>query len=180
VPFSTGWVVEGITTYLGDWFLYESGVWTRQEYLAGLLGNLKLHFDRDANALQSLEESSIDLWLDGYGTSLPNKRASIYYKGAVVALALDLLLQSKNGKSLRDVMRVMNAEFGALKKGYTKADFIRICEEVYGGSLQEFFQNYVEKSTDISTDLQAIIAKSGLSFHQDGAKGWVLTEKNAV
>ena len=179
-PFSTGWVVEGITTYLGDWFLYESGVWNRQEYLAGLLGNLKLHFDRDANAQQSLEESSIDLWLDGYGTSLPNKRASIYFKGAVVALALDLKLQSKNGKSLRDVMHRMNAEFGQLKKGYTKADFIRICEEVYGESLQEFFQNYVEKSTDITTDLQAIIAKSGLKFEDDNAKGWTLVDYNAI
>ncbi len=179
-PFSTGWVVEGITTYLGDWFLYESGVWNRQEYLAGLLGNLKLHFDRDANAQQSLEESSIDLWLDGYGTSLPNKRVSIYYKGAVVALALDLQLQSKNGKSLKDVMRAMNAEFGQLKKGYTKADFIRICEEVYGGSLQEFFQTYVEKSTDITTDLQEILSKSGLKFQQDSVKGWTLMDYNAI
>ena len=174
VAFSTGWVVEGITTYLGDWFLYESGVWTRKEYLAGLLGNLKLHFDRDANAQQSLEESSIDLWLDGYGTSLPNKRVSIYYKGAVVALALDLKLQSKNGKSLRDVMRAMNSEFGQLKRGYTKEDFIRICEEVYGGSLREFFLNYVEKATDITTDLQEIFAKSGLKFEKDSAIGWVL------
>ncbi len=179
-PFSTGWVVEGITTYLGDWFLYESGVWNRQEYLAGLLGNLKLHFDRDANAQQSLEESSIDLWLDGYGTSLPNKRASIYFKGAVVALALDLKLQSKNGKSLRDVMHRMNAEFGQLKKGYTKADFIRICEEVYGESLQEFFQNYVEKSTDITTDLQGIIAKLGMKFERDLEKGWTLMDYNAI
>jgi len=173
-PFSTGWVVEGITTYLGDLFLYESGVWTRQEYLAGLLGNLKLHFDRDSDAQQSLEESSIDLWLDGYGTSLPNKRASIYYKGAVVALALDLQLQAKNGSSLRQVMQVMNAEFGALKKGYTKADFIRICEQVYGGSLQEFFQNYVEKSTDITSDLQEIMAKSGVKFEKDPEKGGTL------
>ena len=172
--------MEGITTYLGDWFLYESGVWTRQEYLAGLLGNLKLHFDRDANAQQSLEESSIDLWLDGYGTSLPNKRASIYYKGAVVALALDLQLQAKNGSSLRQVMQAMNAEFGALKIGYTKADFIRICEQVYGGSLQEFFQNYVEKSTDITSDLQEIMAKSGVKFEQDPEKGWTLVDYNAI
>lgn len=180
IPFSTGWVVEGITTYLGDWFLYESGVWTRQEYLAGLLGNLKLHFDRDAQAQQSLEESSIDLWLDGYGTSLPNKRASIYYKGAVVALALDLKLQAKNVKSLKDVMLAMNAEFGQLKKGYTKADFIRICEEIYGESLQDFFRDYVEKSTDITTDLQAIIAKSGLNFQHDNVKGWTLMDNNAI
>lgn len=179
-PFSTAWIVEGITTYLGDWFLYESGVWTRQEYLAGLLGNLKLHFDRDAQAQQSLEESSIDLWLDGYGTSLPNKRASIYYKGAVVALALDLQLQSKNSKSLRDVMRAMNAEFGLLKKGYTKADFIRICEEMYGGSLQDFFHKYVETTADISADLQGIIALLGSKFEQDPLKGWTLNDYNAI
>jgi predicted metalloprotease with PDZ domain len=179
-PFSTGWVVEGITTYLGDWFLYESGVWTRQEYLAGLLGNLKLHFDRDAQAQQSLEESSIDLWLDGYGASLPNKRVSIYYKGAVVALALDLKLQARNGKSLRDVMMAMNAEFGQLKKGYTKDDFIRICEEIYGDSLQDFFRDYVERSTDITTDLQETLAKLGMKFEHDIAKGWVLNEKNVI
>lgn len=179
VPFSTGWVVEGITTYLGDWFLYESGVWTRQEYLAGLLGNLKLHFDRDANAQQSLEESSIDLWLDGYGASLPNKRASIYYKGAVVALALDLKLQAKNGRSLKEVMHKMNAEFGALKKGYTKVDFIRICEETYGESLQDFFHQFVETTTDITADLQGILESAGLQFAQDISKGWTLIEKHA-
>ena len=179
-PFSTGWVVEGITTYLGDWFLYESGVWTRQEYLAGLLGNLKLHFDRDGQAQQSLEESSIDLWLDGYGASLPNKRVSIYYKGAVVALALDLKLQARNGKSLRDVMMAMNAEFGQLKKGYTKDDFIRICEEIYGDSLKDFFRDYVERSTDITTDLQETLAKLGMKFEHDIAKGWVLNEKNVI
>jgi predicted metalloprotease with PDZ domain len=141
---------------------------------------LKLHFDRDAQAKQSLEESSIDLWLDGYGASLPNKRVSIYYKGAVVALALDLQLQAKNGKSLRDVMRQMNAEFGRLKKGYTKEDFIRICEEIYGESLQDFFRNYVDTSTDITTDLQEILAKLGLKFEYNEVKGWTLLDKNAI
>ena len=89
-------------------------------------------------------------------------------------------LQAKNGKSLRDVMQAMNAEFGQLKKGYTKEDFIRICEEIYGDSLQDFFRDYVEKSTDITTDLQAIIAKSGLKFEQDTAKGWTLINYNAI
>ena len=142
--------------------------------------NLKLHFDRDAAAQQSLEESSIDLWLDGYGASLPDKRVSIYYKGAVVALALDLKMQAKNGKSLRDVMHKMNAEFGRLKKGYTKEDFIRICEEIYGDSLQDFFRDYVEKSIDITTDLQGIIAKLGLKFEWEVAKGWTLLDYNAI
>jgi predicted metalloprotease with PDZ domain len=120
------------------------------------------------------------LWLDGYGSSLPNKRASIYYKGAVVALALDLKLQSKNGSSLREVMHAMNAEFGQLKKGYQKADFIRICEEIYGESLQDFFSAYVETNTDITADLQAILANSGLEFAFDAQMGWTLADKNAI
>jgi predicted metalloprotease with PDZ domain len=111
---------------------------------------------------------------------LSNKRASIYYKGAVVALALDLKLQAKNGKSLKEVMLALNAEFGQLKKGYTKADFIRICEQVYGESLQDFFQNYVEKSTEITADLQAIIAKLGMKFENDPEKGWTLVGYNAI
>ena len=74
----------------------------------------------------------------------------------------------------------MNAEFGQLKKGYTKADFIRICEEVYGESLQEFFRNYVETTADISADLQAILKNAGLAFQQDIDKGWTLKDYNVI
>ena len=74
----------------------------------------------------------------------------------------------------------MNAEFGQLKKGYSKADFIRICEQVYGESLQDFFQNYVEKSTEITADLQQILAKSGVDFENDPEKGWTLMDYNAI
>ena len=91
-----------------------------------------------------------------------------------MALALDLKLQAKNGKSVKDVMRQMNAEFGQLKKGYTKADFIRICEKIYGDSMQHFFQAYVESSTDITTDLQRVMATSGMKFEYGDEKGWTL------
>jgi len=95
-------------------------------------------------------------------------------------LALDLQLQSKNGSSLRQVMQAMNAEFGTLKKGYTKADFIRICEQVYGDSLQDFFRDYVETSSAITTDLQEILTKLGMKFEQDSVKGWTLIDYNAI
>ncbi|MHA8050382.1 M61 family metallopeptidase [Aquirufa sp. ROCK-SH2] len=146
VYFTTGGIVEGITTYLGDWFLYASGVWNREEYVASLLGNLKLHFDRDGDSKQSLVESSIDLWMDGYGKSLPSKRVSIYYKGALFALGLDLMIRRKfeDQKSIREVMLLMNQRFGRLKRGYTLEDFYAICEEVYEGSLRDFFQKWME------------------------------------
>jgi predicted metalloprotease with PDZ domain len=166
VIFPTGGVVEGITTYLGDWFLYASGVWTAEEYAAGLLGNLKLHFERDANNVQSLVESSIDLWLDGYGTALPGKRVSIYYKGALMAMGLDLLIRKKfaHQKSIREVMLQLQAEFGALKKRYTLADFYRIASEVFEADLSSWMKRWMESNADLSMEFAELCSFIGLAF----------------
>jgi predicted metalloprotease with PDZ domain len=168
VYFNTGGIVEGITTYLGDWFLYASGVWNWEEYVAALLGNLKLHFDRDGKSKQSLAESSIDLWLDGYGKALPGKRVSIYYKGAVFALGLDLLIRRKfaDQKSIQEVMVLMNQRFGRLKKGYSLADFYAICEEVYEAPLTEFFHKWYEGNDCLLEELNELLNHLALKVVQ--------------
>ena len=171
--FETAWIVEGVTTYLGDWFLKASGVIKEEEYLNLLLGNLKLHFDRDRFSAQSLTESSLDLWLDGYGSSTPGKRVSIYFKGAIVALGLDLLIQQKFGgtKTIREVMRQMNARFGNLKKGYEQTDFFRIAEEVYEAPLTEFWDVWVLGSADLLDPLASILRNSGIDLSEDPTLG---------
>ena len=171
--FETAWIVEGVTTYLGDWFLKASGVINDEEYLNLLLGNLKLHFDRDRHAVQSLTESSMDLWLDGYGSSTPGKRVSIYFKGAIVALGLDLLIQQKFGgaKSIREVMQQMNAHFGNLKKGYETIDFFRIAEEVYEAPLTEFWNVWVLGSEDLLDPLASILRNLGIDLSEDPTLG---------
>lgn len=165
VLFDTGWVVEGITTYLGDWFLWASGVVTADEYVGMLLGNLKLHFERDGAAQQSLVESSIDLWLDGYGQALPGKRVSIYFKGALVALALDLMIRQKfnHQRSLRDVLVAMKAEF---KNGYTRTDFYALVEKVYEASLIDFWRIWVEGNEPLSKRIGELMVFVGLSFKE--------------
>lgn len=164
--FDTGWVVEGITTYLGDWFLAAAGVISAEAYVHVLQGNLALHFDRDGEAKQSLVESSVDLWLDGYGQALPGKRVSIYFKGALVALALDLIIRRKyqHQKSLREVMLAMNESFGNLKKGYTREDFYAVAEAVYAGDLHDFWAKWVESAAPLMTDIQLLLADVGLHY----------------
>ncbi|MFL0162406.1 M61 family metallopeptidase [Aquirufa salirivi] len=164
VYFPTAWFVEGVTTYLGDWFLVASGVYQTDEYLASLLGNLKLHFERDGASKQSLIESSIDLWLDGYGKAIPGKRVSIYYKGAIVALAMDLLIRKKfaHRKSIRDVMLLMNERFGMKQQGYTLADVYQIVEEVYEASLTDFWQVWVEGNEPLEEPLNELLDFVGL------------------
>jgi predicted metalloprotease with PDZ domain len=170
--------VEGVTTYLGDWFLKASGVIHEEEYLNLLLGNLKLHFDRDRYSAQSLTQSSMDLWLDGYGPSTPGKRVSIYFKGAIVALGLDVLIQQKFGgaKSIREVMQLMNARFGNLKKGYEQSDFFRIAEEVYEAPLTEFWNVWVLGSEDLLDPLATILRNSGLNLSEDLTVGLQLNK----
>lgn len=165
VIFDTGWVIEGITTYLGDWFLWAADVVTAEEYVGMLLGNLKLHFERDGASKQSLVESSIDLWLDGYGQALPGKRVSIYFKGALVALALDLLIRQKSNhqRSLRDVMLAMKAQF---KKGYTRLEFYALVEEVYGASLRDFWAVWVEGNAPLGEEIAHLLAFVGLRFSE--------------
>jgi predicted metalloprotease with PDZ domain len=165
VIFDTGWVIEGITTYLGDWFLWASGVVTAEEYVGMLLGNLKLHFERDGASKQSLVESSIDLWLDGYGQALPGKRVSIYFKGALVALALDLMIRQKfnHQRSLQDVLLAMKATF---QKGYTRADFYALVEKVYESSLSDFWKIWVEGNEPLGKRIGDLMAFVGLEFEE--------------
>jgi predicted metalloprotease with PDZ domain len=176
--FETAWIVEGVTTYLGDWFLKASGVISEEEYLHLLLGNLKLHFDRDRFSAQSLTESSMDLWLDGYGPSTPGKRVSIYFKGAIVALGLDLMIQQKfNGaRSLKDIMQRLNARFGNLKSGYVQSDFFRIAEEVYEAPLTDFWDLWVLGSGDLLEPLASILRLSGLALSESPTLGLQLSK----
>lgn len=170
VIFDTGWIIEGITTYLGDWFLWASGVVGAEEYVNLLAGNLKLHFERDGMSKQSLVESSIDLWLDGYGASLPGKRVSIYFKGALVALGLDLLIRRKfnHAKSLREVMLLMQERYGRLKKGYTRQEFYALVEEVYGESLSGFWTVWVESAAPLEEELRELLMFVGLDYQGKG------------
>jgi predicted metalloprotease with PDZ domain len=170
IIFDTGWVVEGITTYLGDWFLWASDVVNAEEYVNLLAGNLKLHFERDGASKQSLIESSVDLWLDGYGSALPGKRVSIYFKGALVALGLDLLIRRKfnHRKSLRDVMLLMQARYGRLKRGYGRQDFYALVEEVYEEPLTDFWSKWVESSEPLEGEIKELLNFVGLSFSGGG------------
>lgn len=165
VIFDTGWVIEGITTYLGDWFLWASGVVTAEEYVGMLLGNLKLHFERDGASSQSLVESSIDLWLDGYGQALPGKRVSIYFKGALVALALDLMIRQKfnHTRSIRDVLLAMKSTF---PKGYTRSDFYALVEKVYEAPLGDFWRIWVEGNEPLGKRIGDLLAFVGLEFEE--------------
>lgn len=149
--FETCFVAEGFTTYYGDKILFESCVISHEEYLHELETTFRRHFEEADYASQSLLESSFDLWVDGYEKGTPNKKVSVYSKGAIVALILDLKikLKFKGKKSLDNVMKILWTRFGDMKRGYSYNDIQKISEKVYGEPLKEYFEIAIEGNGSI-------------------------------
>jgi predicted metalloprotease with PDZ domain len=139
--FPTCFVAEGVTTYYGDLMLSRSKVFDETQYLKELEACFKRHFDHADQAYQSLVESSWDLWLDGYNPGIPNRKVSVYHKGAIAAQILDLHIRkvSSHTLSLDDVMRLMWEQFGKPFKGYSMEDYQAVCEEVANEKLDWYF-----------------------------------------
>jgi len=139
--FPTCFVAEGVTTYYGDLMLSRSKVFDETQYLKELEACFKRHFDHADKASQSLVESSWDLWLDGYNLGIPDRKVSVYHKGAIAAQILDLHIRkvSSHTLSLDDVMKLMWEQFGKPFKGYTMEDYQLVCEEVANEKMDWYF-----------------------------------------
>lgn len=162
--FETGFVVEGITTYFGDLALVQSGVISKEEYLKELSTILMRHFVKEELANQSLAESSIDLWVDGYEAGIPHKKVSIYNKGALIALLLDLMIRNKfdQTRSLYTVMQMMWENFGKKEIGYTSTDYKSTAESIFEASLDEYFNDYIFGTKSLEPKLKEELGKIGL------------------
>ncbi len=143
--FETGFVIEGLTTYYGDYQLFRCGIWSEKMYFSELNKTFKRHFDNGGRFYKSVAESSTDLWLDGYEIGIPNRKTSIYVKGAISALILDLEIRkaTQNRKSLDDVMRFLWQNHGKTYIGYSTQDYIQIVNQVAEQNFQEYFDTCI-------------------------------------
>lgn len=162
--FSTCFVAEGVTTYYGDLMLRQSGVFTDEAYLKELQVLFKRHFENNGRAFQSLTESSWDLWLDGYDKGVPDRKVSVYYKGAIAALILDLHIRqvTDHASSLDDVMRLMWERFGKPFIGYTLDDYRAVTESVAGESLDWYYDLCIFGNQPLEVKLNEYLAWVGL------------------
>ncbi|WP_224997491.1 M61 family metallopeptidase [Cesiribacter sp. SM1] len=170
--FTTGFVAEGVTTYYGDLFLARGGVFDLDEYLVELNRSLQRHVSNGGRFNHSLIDSGFDLWLDGYSPGIPNRKVSIYVKGSLVALLLDLQLRklTNNERSLDNVMQLLMQEFALKQKGYTYEDYKKIVERVAGQPMDEYFRLYVEGLEPLENHLPELLEWVGLSLRQQPAR----------
>lgn len=165
--YDTGFITEGLTTYYGDLMLIRSKVFSTEEYLSELSKSIQRHIENPGRTKQSLLESSIDLWVDGYKNQAPFRGVSIYTKGLLAALLLDLkiILKSKGQQSLDNVMIDLWHQFGDSKNGYDKDLYTDIVSKYLGSDLtQEYMSNYIDGIVPIEVELKKLLLEFGISF----------------
>lgn len=151
--FQTGYIIEGITTYFGDHFLYTSGIYTLKEYIPLLQKAFQQHSDNAARKFTSMADSSMDLWIDGYKKGMPNRRLSIYSDGTILALIADLfLIQQTNGEiNLTLVMKYLYENFALKHKGITGTNYKEALELLSGKSFNWYFELIHQKESYLET-----------------------------
>jgi len=166
------WFAEGVTSTYGAFTLVHTGLWSKQDFYDDLSRQIDTLESRPADQWQSVEQSSLDAWLEKYPLyNGPDFSISYYTKGQVLGDLLDILIRDRtnNTKSLDDVMRTMNEEFAQKHKPYRDSLDIRLsCEKVAGGSFEDFFKQYIAGADPIP--YQQILALAGLQLNEAEVK----------
>ena len=170
-----GYVTEGVTTYMGDRILFESGIFTLEQYFNELNKLFQRHFHNDGRNHYSVSESSWDTWLDGYVQGIPGRKVSIYVEGALIALICDAKIRraTKHKKSLHDVMRKMYSGSDQLS-GYDMELYKSNLESVSGESFDAIFSEIIYGKKDFKNYLIEALKVFGWDFSSKKAEkiGW--------
>ncbi len=160
------WFAEGVTSAYSAYTLERTGLWPKTEFYADLAWQIEQLEGRPARKWQSVEESSLDTWLEKYDAySAPDRSISYYNKGQLLGVMLDLTIReaTDNRKSLDDVLRRLYAAYVQKHTFYEESEGIRAAaEEVAGVSLEDFFRRYVSGTDDIPYD--SFLALAGLAL----------------
>src|SRR5271154_1209294 len=147
------WFAVGVTSTYGSYTLERSGLWTKDQFYADLTGQIGELDSRPAHRWQSVEESSLDAWLEGYDEyRRPERSISYYNKGQIVGDMLDLAIRdaTDNHKSPDDVLRRMNEEYAKRGRFYDDSKAVEtVAEQVAGVKFDEFFRRYVAGTDEI-------------------------------
>ena len=166
------WFAEGVTSTYAAYTLERSDIWPRERLYADLASQISELDSRPARLWQSVEESSLDAWLEKYDDyRQPDRSISYYNKGQIVGEMLDLAIRdaTDNHKSLDDVMRRMNDEYAKRGKYYDDSAGIRaVAEEVAGISFEDFFRRYVAGTDEIPYD--NFLGSAGLELKSEIVK----------
>lgn len=165
------WAFEGITSYYDDLALLRSGVIDTPSYLELLGRTISAVLRTPGRRVQSVADASFDAWIKYYrpDENTPNAQVSYYAKGALCALALDLVLRERGRGSLDDLMRDLWRDHGRTGRGVPE-DGLRVrASQLAGTDLSAFFDAYVDGTED--PPLAELLAAHGVELELRPALG---------
>lgn len=169
-PTPSLWFAEGFTSYYGPLTIARAGVWTLDEYLAAITGQIDAVLAAPGRRFGSPMEMSLRAPFVDAATSIDpvntvNTFVSYYSYGAVIALALDLTLRQRfDGVTLDDYMRRLWRTHGETEEPYTHDDLREALAAITGDSAfaETFFAQSIEGSA--LPDLSPLLAQAGLAL----------------
>ena len=147
------WFSEGCTSTAAGIIQLRGGLLDERHFeqeLASDIGELQR---RPAHLTQSVEDSSLDAWLEGYSYyRRPERSISYYNKGELLGIILDLAVReaSHDRASLREVFQWMNQNYAKKGRFFLDSAGVReAAEAVTHSDLNWFFAKYVAGTEEI-------------------------------
>jgi predicted metalloprotease with PDZ domain len=157
------WVAEGLTCYYTDLLLFRAGLRTLEWLLAMLSEKITQLQAAPGRLMQTLEQSSYDVWENSFsGLNPTDSTVSYYTKGHVVGWLLDAHIRhhTDGQASLDDVMRIAYTRYSS--HGFTPEEFRATVAEVGGGSVANWLDHAVASTAEL--DYTPALAWFGLRF----------------
>jgi predicted metalloprotease with PDZ domain len=147
------WFSEGVDSTVSGYMLLRAGLLDERSYLENLSQAISELENQPAHLTQSVEQSSLDAWLEKYSYyNLPDRSISYYNKGELLGILLDLKVRAAtNGHaSLQALFRYMNEHYAKPGKFFADTAGVRESAETLAHtSLRDFFGNYVSGVREI-------------------------------
>ena len=150
------WFSEGVDSTVSGYMLLRAGLLDERSYLENLSQAISELENQPAHLTQSVEQSSLDAWLEKYSYyNIPDRSISYYNKGELLGILLDLKIRAAtNGHtSLQALFRYMNEHYAKPGKSFADTAGVRESAETLAHtSLEDFFGNYVSGVREIPWD----------------------------
>jgi predicted metalloprotease with PDZ domain len=147
------WFSEGVDTTAAECIELRAGLLDERRFLDRLGQQITEFENRPAHLTQSVEQSSLNAWLEKYPRyGVPERSISYYNKGDLLGVLLDLAMRngSNDRASLRELFRWMNERYAKQGKFFADSAAVREAAELLShADLRDFFEKYVSGVEEI-------------------------------
>ena len=182
------WVAEGWTQYYGEMATSRAHLGSTADTYAMVAGIVQANLTAPGRKEVSARMASFEApFFDGapraQKTNASQTYFTYYFKGAGLALALDLMIRDRTGnaRSLDDALRALkklswdqpNASYYLQGRGYTEADVEHAVSQAMGSDMHSWFERHVGGTEDV--DFDSLLALAGHELDRKPLR-WIISE----